>query len=264
MRLAAVSDIHGNLPALEAVHAAIERAGVDLVVNLGDIVSGPLWPRETAAWLMARGWPTIAGNHERQLLTTPPERQSPADAHAARALDDAQRAWLAALPPGLTLTPAVRCCHGTPASDRVYLLETVTPDFGAAGSRGIRAASADEVAARAGRVDAELLLCGHSHVPRVLQLDGGPLVVNPGSVGLQAYDDGHPHTHWVENGSPHARWALLERDAAGAWHVALQATAYDCGAAAARAEAHGRGDWADALRLGRVGRTEAEVLAGSV
>ena len=47
LRIAIVSDIHGNLPALEAVWAEIERAAPALVVNLGDIASGPLWPRET-------------------------------------------------------------------------------------------------------------------------------------------------------------------------------------------------------------------------
>ena len=52
-RLAIVSDIHGNLPALEAAWAEIERAAPTLVVNLGDIASGPLWPRETVQWLMA-------------------------------------------------------------------------------------------------------------------------------------------------------------------------------------------------------------------
>ena len=53
MRIAAVSDIHGNLFALDAVLADIERRGVDLIVNLGDIVSGPLLPRETAERLMS-------------------------------------------------------------------------------------------------------------------------------------------------------------------------------------------------------------------
>lgn len=261
MRLAAISDIHGNLPALEAVLAAIERDGVDVIVNLGDILSGPLWPRETAARLMALALPTIAGNHERQLLSLPPERQSASDRHAARALGDAERAWLHGLPPALRLDRDIHCCHGTPASDLHYLLETVTPDFGRHGSPGLRPASTAELAERCAGVPAgALLLCGHSHVPRAMQVAGGPLVVNPGSVGLPAYDDAVPATHWVETGSPHARWALIERAADG-WQVALRATAYDWDGAARRAEAHGRGDWADALRSGRVGRTEGDLAA---
>lgn len=266
MRIALVSDIHGNLPALEAVIAEIAEAGVQQVVNLGDIVSGPLWPLETARRLMALGWPTIAGNHERQLLTQAPGRMGASDALAAAALGEAERAWLAALPPALTLPLAqggpLRCVHGSPGDDLQYLLETTTPGMGEHGHGGIRAATAAEIATRLRPEGGTppLLACGHSHVPRVVVHAGG-LIVNPGSVGLQAYDDLHPpgsgrDSHWVENGSPHARWALLAHGAAG-WLVVLRHTPYDHEAAARRAEANGRPDWADALRSGRVGRTEA-------
>lgn len=253
MRLAVVSDIHGNLPALEAVLAEIARERVDAVVNLGDIVSGPLWPAETALRLRALAWPTIRGNHERQLLT--PAARSAADAFAATRLADDDLGWLAALPATLDLGDGAWCCHGTPASDLRYLLETVTPDLGANGSPGVRAASAAEVAERLGAVDAPLVLCGHTHMPRIAR-SGATLVLNPGSVGLPAFDDANPHPHLMETGSPHARWALVERGAAG-WQARLCATAYDWGAAARRAEQNGRGDWADALASGRVGRLEA-------
>ncbi|WP_119354991.1 metallophosphoesterase family protein [Azohydromonas sediminis] len=259
MRIAVVSDIHGNLPALEAVAADIARAGVDLVVNLGDIASGPLWPAETVRWLMARDWPTIRGNHERQVLTLPLERMSAADAFAAARLGAAERAWLAALPATLDLGHGVWCCHATPDDDLEYFLETVTPDKGLHGSPGIRAATLAEVRERLrGRAD-PVVLCGHSHTPRLVQCDA-TLVVNPGSVGVPAYDDDHPHPHIVEAASPHARWALVERGVHG-WQATLCATAYDWQSAAQQAEAQGRGDWADALRTGRVGRLEAEVVA---
>ena len=249
-RIAAVSDIHGNLPALEAVWAEIERAAPARVVNLGDIASGPLWPQETVQWLMAR-----AGS---------------ADAYAARALGAPERAWLAALPATQWLPDDVLLCHGTPASDLVYFMETATPGFGVDGQRGLRAASATELTTRAAETPAgdarsglaaTLILCGHTHVPRAMAVPGGPLVVNPGSVGLQAYDDDHPFPHVVENGAPEARWALVERDRRGAWHVQLRATPYDWQAAAARAEANGRGDWADALATGFMGRRAASPAA---
>jgi len=227
-------------------------------VNLGDIASGPLWPRETVRWLMARDWTTLAGNHERQVLTLPRARMGPSDAFAASALGRAERAWLAALPTvARPLTATVRLCHGTPTSDLDYLMETVTADFGVDGSPGLRAASAAELQSRLGPVDpaATLLLCGHTHLPRAL-LAGRLQIVNPGSVGLPAYDDVHPHPHFVETGSPLARWALVEA-APGGWRVALCSTPYDTAAAARRATANGRPDWADALASGRVGRTEA-------
>jgi len=257
MRLAVVSDIHGNLPALEAVLAEIGRERVDRVVNLGDIVSGPLWPRETAKLLRALDWPAIRGNHERQVLTLPADRMGPADAFARARLAEDDLRWLAALPATLDLGDGIWCCHGTPTSDLQYFLETVTPDLGRDGSSGVRAASVAEVAERLGTVTSALVLCGHTHMPRVAH-SGGTLVVNPGSVGLPAFDDDHPHAHRMETGSPHARWALVERVDAG-WQVQQRLTAYDWPAAARQAEASGRGDWADALRSGRVGRTEAEV-----
>lgn len=264
MRIAAISDIHGNLPALEAVLADIARAGADVVVDLGDIVSGPLWPAETAERLMALDLPTIRGNHERQLLTQARGQMGGADAHAAACLSAAQRAWLSELPTALWLAPDVYCCHGTPASDLEYWLETVTPGFVRGGAPGIRMASADEARARLGAQSggpASLLLCGHTHVPRTLWLGPQVQVLNPGSVGLQAYDDAHPHPHVVENGSPHARWALAERRGAQ-WQFEFHAVAYDFDAAARQADRNGRPDWGDALRSGCVGRFEADLAAG--
>ncbi|MCW5609239.1 MAG: metallophosphoesterase family protein [Rubrivivax sp.] len=259
MKLGVVSDIHGNLPALQAVVADGRALGVQRWLNLGDIVSGPLWPAETADWLMARGWPTIAGNHERQVLTRPRDKLSATDRHTADRLQPRHRDWLAALPAAMDAAPGLHCVHGTPASDLEYLLETVLPE-------GLREARDDEVAARLQALPAAaagaaptLVLCGHTHLPRDRRLPGGLRVVNPGSVGLPAYDDDYPYPHVVENGTPHARYAVVE-DAGSGWRVELRAVAYDWEAAARQAEAHGRGDWADALRSGRVGRYEREVV----
>jgi hypothetical protein len=94
-----------------------------------------------------------------------------------------------------------------------------------------------------------LVLCGHSHVPGVVQVPGGPLVVNPGSIGLPAYRSAAPHPHTMESGSPHARYAIVQRQASS-WRVELRAVVYDSAAAAARADALGRADWAHALRTG--------------
>jgi hypothetical protein len=86
-----------------------------------------------------------------------------------------------------------------------------------------------EAAERAGSamvgVTHAVILCGHTHVPRVMQLNDGRLLVNPGSVGLQAYDDDHLHPHLVENGTPHARYALVTRRREG-WRAELRAVPY--------------------------------------
>jgi len=210
---------------------------------------------------MALNLPTIAGNHERQLLTQSRERMSASDAHTHDELRPAHREWLARLPAMLALSEDVYCCHGTPASDLVYFLETPVPGFAGVGrgANGVRAATLSEATERAGttlRGTAHgLILCGHTHVPRLLRLEDGRHIVNPGSVGLQGFDDDHVHPHVIETGAPHARYALLEREAAG-WHVTLRAVAYDWAHAARRADREGRPDWAHALRTGFVGPLE--------
>ena len=141
MRIAAISDIHGNLPALDAVLADIARRGTDLTVNCGDILSGPLWPAETAQRLMSLGLPTIAGNHERQLLDCAQQRGGHSDQYAFDHTSSAHREWLAALPATMAPAAGVYVCHGQPRSDLKYLLETVGPG-------GSRRSRPDEVAAR--------------------------------------------------------------------------------------------------------------------
>ncbi|MBE7367713.1 metallophosphoesterase family protein [Ramlibacter pallidus] len=258
MKLAVLSDIHGNLPALRAVLEDVERERVDTIVNLGDILSGPLLPRETADFLMARDLITIAGNHERQVLQMKDAGGAPdlrsSDGYAVSQLQAPHYDWLRTLPATHWLADDVLLVHGTPSTDLVYWLETITRDFGNEGSRGIRAASAGEIATRmaagGGAERASLVLCGHSHVPRVVQ-SASTLVVNPGSVGLQAYEDDHVARHCTENGSPHARYAIVERRPAG-WTARLCSVAYDWHAMERLAAANGRPDWAHALATGRM------------
>jgi predicted phosphodiesterase len=110
-RIAVLADIHGSLRALEAVLADLPRRGADLVVNLGDCLSGPLQPAEVADRLMALGWPTVRGNHDRQLLDRPVEAMIPSDAYTAVRLAPAHREWLGTLPP--VPRPAEGCSPAT-------------------------------------------------------------------------------------------------------------------------------------------------------
>ncbi len=247
MRIAVLADIHGNLRALEAVLADLPRRGADLVVNLGDCLSGPLQPAEVADRLMALGWPTVRGNHDRQLLDRPVEAMIPSDAFSAVRLTAAHRDWLGTLPPALHPADGILACHGTPSDDLTYALEVV------AGPNHLRPATAAEAAARIGATPgAGLVLCGHSHLARVVRLPDGRLVVNPGSVGHPGYTDTEPHPHVVFAGTPHARYAVVERGPSG-WSVEFHALPYDWDAAAADARAAGREDWAQALATGQLG-----------
>ena len=243
MRIAILADIHGNLPALEAVVRDFSRRGVDAVVNLGDSVSGPLMPLETARFLMAQDWTHIAGNHERQLLSPGAEPRGPSDEYAHAHLTSAELAWLASLRPTLRFSRDVVLCHGTPRSDAEYFLETVEPER-------VRAATRTEVDERLGKVDAGLIACGHTHTPRSVRASTGQLIVNPGSVGLPAYADDTPVAHKMETGSPHARYAVLTRARAG-WMVEQIALPYEWDEAADTARRKGRQDWAAWLSSGR-------------
>lgn len=246
MRIAVLADIHGNLPALEAVLGDLEqRRAVDLIVNLGDSVSGPLWPTETCQLLMSLDWPTVRGNHDRAVAFDDPAGMWSSDAFAHSKLTVAQRAWLGALPCRSEFAASVTAFHGRPDNDNRYTLDDIADGR-------LMAAKPSKVSQRLGDVATRtgLVLCGHSHQPRMLQLDGGPLVLNPGSVGCPAYDDSANSAHVSEVGTPHARYAIATITAAGAIAVDLLAVIYDHKAAAARAGANGRPEWAHALAKG--------------
>ena len=243
MKIAVLADVHGNLLALEAVIQDLQAASPDLLVNLGDLVSGPFDPAGSADAQIALDCPTLAGNHERQLLTG---GAGASDAFAKPLLSPRHWEWIRGLSPTLTLLDGdVHACHGSPAGgDLEYLLEDV-----ASGSATL--APADVVRGRlVGIQNARVVLCGHTHIARVVNSDG-ILVVNPGSVGMPAYRDDDPVPHAMEAGSPHARYAMLTRSTAG-WSASLCAVAYDFEAAARQAERNGRPATAFGIRTGRV------------
>jgi predicted phosphodiesterase len=265
MRIAFVSDIHGNLSALSAVLEDIRRRQPDVVVNLGDTLSGPLLPQETADLLRPLGWLHVGGNHERQVLTVPLDRQNRSDAFTSAAIDGSAKAWIGShadpCDPRLhkgrlwadRLGPDVALCHGSPRSDIEYLLETAVGEVA-------WLASATEITERLDNrlgPHISLLACGHTHVPRSVRTASGLLIVNPGSVGLPAYDDDHPWPrssyHRIENGSPDARYAMVEK-VNGHWRCELVSVAYEFEPMAEVAERNGRPDWAHAIRTGYMPR----------
>jgi diadenosine tetraphosphatase ApaH/serine/threonine PP2A family protein phosphatase len=193
--------------------------------------------------------PTIRGNHERQLLACAERRGGPSDQFAFEHTEPRHHEWFRGLPSTLAPQPDVLLCHGTPRSDLEPMLETIELD-------GERPARLAEVEARASGHPARLIACGHTHVPRMVQTRDGRVIVNPGSVGLQAYDDDHPlaspdqpAVYYVETGSPHASYAIVERIDQG-WQVSFHRVAYDWESAAVCAERNRRPEWAYALRTG--------------
>jgi putative phosphoesterase len=235
LRFAVISDVHGNALALDAVLADIGRQGVDAIFCLGDNVSGPVDPAGAAERLMGLGALCIRGNHDRWTVDLSLRGSGGIDAFARDRLNESQLDWLAGLPATAVHDGDIFLCHGTPQDDEKTWLDRFY------NGRATVLPTEAEVAAVAEGLDYSLMLCGHTHIPRTLRLLDGRLIVNPGSVGMQ-----------LVRGTPDARYAILERRAAG-WHTALFAVPYDHAEAGRIAVANGFPQWADSLTNGWVG-----------
>jgi predicted phosphodiesterase len=212
MRIAAVYDIHGNLPALEAVLAEIRQVGVDRVVVGGDVVPGPM-PRETLACLLDLKIPMqfIYGNGEVAVLeqmagnnpSAVPEAYRPIIRWTAQQLLPEHGQLMASWPKTLRLEipelGEVLFCHGTPRNENECFTR-LTPD--------------DRLLPIFDGIRSPLVVCGHTH----MQFDrriGKTRIANAGSVGMPF-------------GKPGADWLLLGPG------IELRHTAYDLGSAANR------------------------------
>ncbi len=209
--VALLSDIHGNLPALEAVIAELALRRPDAVYVLGDMTNGCPWTVEVLDRLSDAGWPMLLGNHDDAVLQLGTPRMEPRYADRERYatlwwtrehLPVRHLAHLQRLPlelnPHLEGAPPLRLFHGVPGNFFVGFRPNGTAEWAA----GHLANVAEETVAD-----------GHTHFPMVRQL-GRWQVVNDGSVGA-SYD-----------GDTRASYAWLEGDAAG-WRADICRVAYD-------------------------------------
>jgi putative phosphoesterase len=202
VRVAVLSDIHGNLPALEAVLAEVAAERVDVVVSGGDVVGGAFSAEVLDRLVALPEIRFVRGNGERTMLEGTDEFGVDWDHERAR-LGDERLAAIASWPLTAELEldglGRVLFCHAVPSADE--------PIF-------TRITSDADVVELLGDVAAGLLVCGHTHVQFDRRLPTGLRVVNTGSVGM-------PY-----EGRRGAFWALLDRD------VELRRTEYDVETAA--------------------------------
>ncbi|WP_020591795.1 metallophosphoesterase family protein [Kiloniella laminariae] len=237
MQVAIISDIHGNLLALETVMREINRRKPDLILNLGDCVSGPFWPRETFDYLHKLEIPTVRGNHDRWLAERTADEIKPGYDFGHLSLTDKQRQALGSLPARLSIEQDILAFHGTPLDDTHYLLEdNVEGRLALARGRDVHARIGEQFGA-------SLYLCGHSHLAHIATGPGGSTIINPGSVGCPRYADSNSPM-MAESGSAHARFAIATKTAKR-WSVELIALDYDWDKVAARARENGYPSWAE-------------------
>jgi len=236
VRVGLISDIHGNLPALDAVLAELERDGVDRIVCLGDVAVGPE-PHATVARVHELGCPVVAGNWDAAFLG---ETRGPATDEVGAIVDEIHDWWgeqlseedrdvLRSFVPQLELelevdgVPAL-CFHGSPRSYDDWVLAT-TPE--------------DELEQMFGAERRPLLVGGHTHVQLLRRWDGA-LLVNPGSVGLP-FLQAPPKRVLV---APWAEYAVLDA-VDGRLHVDFRRTSFDVRAylRASRASGMPHADW---------------------
>jgi predicted phosphodiesterase len=215
MRVAALYDIHGNLPALEAVLEEVRNENVDHIVVGGDVMPGPM-SGEALACLLQLDLPVqfIRGNGEREVLallagvetSTVPERFRDLMRWVGQQLAADQRQFVQSWPATLQLDidglGAVLFCHATPRSD-TEIFTRLTPE--------------DRLLPVFTGLDVALVVCGHTHMP-FDRMVGNLRVVNAGSVGMPFC-------------APGAYWLLLGPG------VQQRHTRYDLDAAAARIRA---------------------------
>jgi len=195
MRVALISDVHANLPALEAVLDDLHARGAEAVWNAGDFVGYGAFPDEVVRRLRSEGAVSIAGNYDGKVLRFPRKRDKwrrtkqgekyRAFRWAYEQLSPASREYLASLPRELRLEVLGRrvlITHGSPASEE----EPITAETPEA-----RMAELAELA------DSDVVVCGHAHRPIVREA-GGVLFVGAGSVGRP------------EGGDPRACYAMME------------------------------------------------------
>jgi putative phosphoesterase len=213
VRVAAISDIHGNLPALEAVLADLGREDVDEIVVVGDTISGP-WPAEVFDLLTEAGAALVRGNVDRLALEGGEGAIGDWSAERLGTRRAAVASWPLTLEVDVDGLGAVLVCHATPTSDELVYTR-ITPD--------------DELAPLFAGVEADVVVCGHTHMQYDRTLSNGLRLVNPGSVGM-------PY-----EGRRGAFWALLGPD------IEFRQTEYDVEAAVAAMRARGAPDVDDQL-----------------
>jgi putative phosphoesterase len=238
---AIISDIHGNAGALTAVLNDIKSRNISTIINLGDYFFGALQPEKVAEILRENPMTCIYGNTDREIWE---HADKDGMQRVLADLSDESKLWLKTLPETTTVDGLIFACHGTPESDNEYLLEKVT-------EHGVFVYNDEDLIEKTKHIKERVILCGHSHVNRVVYLSNGKLIVNPGSVGLPAYLGNGEYRFAMESMTPHAKYAIMSVNGDDINVEQVNCT-YDWNEAARMAKENGNDNWANFLLHGRM------------
>jgi len=238
---AIISDIHGNSRALTAVLNDIQLRKVDTIINLGDFFFGALEPEATAEILRKHPMISITGNTDIDILNNVEKDGMP---RVQADLSEQSKQWLRSLPATTSVDDVLFVCHGTPESNNEYLLEKVT-------EHGVFVYNDEDLIAKTSGIRERVILCGHSHVNRVIRLSNGKMIVNAGSVGLPAYLGNGEYRFAMESMTPHAKYAIITVDGDNITVNQINCP-YDWNAASEAARKNGNENVAKFLLYGRM------------
>ncbi|MEO6852275.1 MAG: metallophosphoesterase family protein [Mucilaginibacter sp.] len=242
---AIISDIHGNSLALEAVLKDIKSRGIEKIINLGDHFFGALEPEVVASMMRENPMLCISGNTDREILQSIDGDFTKDGMDRVKAdLSEQSIAWLRSLPKTSSCDGLFFVCHGIPESDDEYLLEKVT-------ANGVFVYNDEELVSRTISIKERIILCGHSHVNRVVYLSNDKIILNPGSVGLPAYLGNGEHRFAMESMTPHAKYAIVYTDG-DSINIEQVLCDYDWNKASEAARKNGNEKWAQFLLHGRM------------
>ncbi|SHG45320.1 metallophosphoesterase family protein [Pedobacter caeni] len=192
MRIAIISDIHGNFPALKAVLDDVALFNADQIYCLGDLTDGAPWNNEVIELIRSKGIPTIMGNHDERIAFDHPvfplskhskeEQEARLNTinHTKSTIDPDHKAFLAGLPASIRLSidsVSILLVHGSPESNEEYIYEN------------------HEEAALIKMLDdhdIDIMISGHTHLSFIRSISGGgvaKLMINAGSVGRSKEQD---------------------------------------------------------------------------
>lgn len=245
-KIAILSDIHANRFALETVLEDIEHQNVDAILNLGDSLFGPLDPNGSFQLISSLNMISISGNQDRFIVENRHKHSKEKSTlnFVLHELSKQALDWLEGLSDH-RIWDDMYLCHGNLNRDDAPLLNKFQKGK-------VKLKSPDELEAELQEVQQKVVLCGHTHVPCIVALpDSQTYIINPGSVGLPAYDDDQPFYHKMESKTPLSKYALLEMDGPNIVSFSHRYVRYDYERAANLANENGRQDWATWILTGK-------------